>query len=294
MQNLSQGQFLSFDFPLASLAEQRAIVAFLDHECGKIDALVTEQERLIALLEEKRQAVIAQVVTKGVNPHALMKKSGVEWFDEYPEGWRLVRLKHVSEEITVGVVVMPSQYYAAEGVPALRSLNVRKMLISMDNLVYFDERSNAALSKSILREDDLVVIRTGKPGTTAVVGKEQEGINCIDLILIRKSDRFLSRFLAYVMNSSICKLQYSKGTEGALQQHLNVETAGNLQIALPPVDEQASIMTFLDEATGKVDELTKAAERAIALLKERRAALISAAVTGKIDIRGITPQDIAA
>lgn len=273
--------------PLPPPAEQSAIAAFLDRETGKIDALVAEQERLIALLKEKRQAVISQAVTKGLDPNAPMKDSGVEWFGSVPASWNVKRLKQFVGGVTVGVVVMPSQYYADEGIPALRSLNVREMAVSMENLVYFEEASNAVLGKSMLRTDDLVAIRTGKPGTTAVVGPELDGANCIDLILIRRSPRFVSRFLAYVMNSSICHVQYAAGSEGALQQHFNIETAGNLRIALPPLDQQAAIVSFLDAEVGRLDGLTSEAERGIALLKERRAALISAAVTGKIDVRGL-------
>lgn len=275
------------EIPLPPPAEQRAIAAFLDRECGKIDGLVAEQERLIGLLKEKRQAVISHAVTKGLDPNAPMKDSDVAWLGQVPAHWELKRLKQFAGGVTVGVVVMPSQYYVDEGVPALRSLNVREMAISLDSLVYFGVEANNTLAKSMLRTDDLVAIRTGKPGTTAVVPPELDGANCIDLILIRRSPRFVSRFLGFVMNSPVCHIQYAEGSEGALQQHFNIETAGNLRIALPPLDEQAEIVAFLNATVGGIDTLTTEAERAIALLKERRAALISAAVTGKIDVRGL-------
>jgi type I restriction enzyme S subunit len=273
--------------PLPPPAEQRAIASFLDRECGKIDALVAEQERLIALLKEKRQAVISHAVTKGLDPNAPMKDGGVAWLGQVPAHWEVKRLKQYAGDVTVGVVVTPSQYYADDGVPALRSLNVREMAINLENLVYFDGEASKALTKSMLRTDDIVAIRTGKPGTTAVVPPELDGANCIDLIVIRRSSHFVSRFLAYLMNSTTFQVQYAEGSAGALQQHFNIETAGNLRVALPPVEEQAAIVTFLDRACGKLDTLITEAERAIALLKERRAALISAAVTGKIDVRGL-------
>jgi type I restriction enzyme, S subunit len=275
------------EIPLPPLAEQHAIAAFLDRECGKIDGLVAEQERLIGLLKEKRQAVISHAVTKGLDPNAPMKDSGIAWLGQVPAHWEVKRLKQFAGGVTVGVVVMPSQYYADGGVPALRSLNVREMAISLDSLVYFGVEANNSLAKSMLRTDDLVAIRTGKPGTTAVVPPELDGANCIDLILIRRSPRFVSRFLGYAMNSPVCHIQYAEGSEGALQQHFNIETAGNLRIALPSLDEQAEIVAFLDATVRGIDTLTDEAERAIALLKERRAALISAAVTGKIDVRGL-------
>lgn len=286
-----------FVVALPPLAEQSAIAAFLDRETGKIDALVAEQERLIALLKEKRQAVISQAVTKGLDASAPMKDSGVAWLGEVPAHWEVKRLKQFAAEIVVGVVVMPTQYYAPEGVPALRSLNIREMAISLENLVYFDAASNAKLAKSMLRVGDLVAVRTGKPGTTAVVTPDLDGANCIDLILIRKSERFVSRFCAYIMNSEVCRIQFETGTEGAIQQHFNIETARDLRMALPPVEEQNLIVEFLDAELGRLDTLTTEAHRAIALLRERRAALISAAVTGKIDVRNLataTREGIAA
>ncbi len=284
---LSLDDVANLPIAVPPLDQQRVITAFLDRETGKIDALVAEQERLMALLKEKRQAVISQAVTKGLNPYAKMKPSGVEWLGEVPAHWRCARLKHIVGGITVGVVVMPSQYYADEGVPALRGVNVREMAVSLDNLVYFDDASNRMLEKSMLRADDLVCVRTGKPGTTAIVGPELDGANCIDLIVIRRSCEFDSRFMAYVMNSDVCRIQYVLGSEGAMQQHFNVETAGNLELALPAKGEQKEIALFLDRMTDEIDVLAREATRAIALLKERRAALISAAVTGKIDVRDL-------
>ncbi|BCG69370.1 hypothetical protein MesoLj113a_05280 [Mesorhizobium sp. 113-1-2] len=123
--------------PVPPLPEQTAIANFLDRETGKIDALVEEQRRLIDLLREKRQAVISHAVTKGLNPDAAMKASGVEWLGEVPEHWEVKKLKALTPQITVGIVVEPSKYYAESGVPALRSLNVRPGRINSEGLVYF-------------------------------------------------------------------------------------------------------------------------------------------------------------
>ena len=290
VKHLSSGQVRNIRVAFPPTQEERqAIISFLDSETSKIDALVAEQERLMVLLKEKRQAVISHAVTEGLDPNVPMKASAVEWLGNVPAAWNVKRLKYIAAGVTVGVVVMPSQYYAEEGIPALRSLNVREMAISMDDVVYFDRASNEMLSKSMLHTDDLVVVRTGKPGTTAVIGPELDGANCIDLILIRRSPHFVSRFVAYVMNSEVCRVQYEAGAEGAIQQHFNIETAGNLRMPVPPLDEQEAIVAFLDAKIGTLDALTAEAERAINLLGERRAALISAAVTGKIDVRGLVP-----
>ncbi len=273
--------------PLLPFEEQSTIAAFLDRETAKIDALIAEQQRLIELLKEKRQAVISHAVTKGLNPNAPMKDSGIEWLGEVPAHWEVHRLKRISPEITVGIVVEPSKYYVDDGIPALRSLNVQPCSITLDNLVYISPESNELLSKSRLHTGDLVAVRSGQPGTTAVIPREIDGCNCVDLIIIRKPAEGSENFFCWYLNSDSALHQFSEGSGGAIQQHFNIGTAMNLLVPTPPRDEQSGIATYLDRETAKLDALTAEAQRAIELLKERRTALISAAVTGKIDVRGI-------
>ncbi len=270
---------------LPPLPMQQAIAAFLDRETAKIDGLVAEQERLLILLEEKRQAVIANAVTKGLDPTVPMKDSGMDGLGVVPAHWKQTRLKYVAGDVTVGVVVKPSQYYAPTGTIALRSLNIKPMGISVDDVVYFDPALEQQLGKSRLTQGDVVVVRTGKPGTAAVVGPEYDGINCIDLIIIRRSIALVPRFLALMLNSEACRVQYARGAEGALQQHFNIETAKNLVLAIPEIHEQQSIITRLEHELTRLEGLVDEASRNLALMRDRRASLISAAVTGKIDVR---------
>jgi type I restriction enzyme S subunit len=279
--------------PLPGLLEQQTIVAFLDRETAKIDALIAEQQRLIELLKEKRQAAISHAVTKGLNPDAPMKDSGIEWLGEVPAHWEVKRLKNISPQVTVGIVVEPSKYYVDDGIPALRSLNIQPCSITLDHLVYISPESNELLSKSRLNAGDLVAVRSGQPGTTTVVPSELEGCNCIDLIIIRKPLGGSEYFLCWYLNSDSAVHQFSEGSGGAIQQHFNIGTAMNLVIPMPPNHEQDEIATILDRETVKLDALTAEANRAITLLQERRAALISAAVTGKIDVRGLANRKAA-
>lgn len=271
--------------PLPPLPEQQAIARFLDKEVAKIDVLVAEQRRLITLLAEKRQAVISHAVTKGLNPATPLKPSGIDWLGDIPEGWEVLPLKRKVSEITVGIVVEPSQYYVDQGVPALRSLNVRPGRVTGENLVFISERSNELLAKSRLSTNDVVAVRTGQPGTSAVVPVEFDGANCIDLIIIRQSPHIESHFLVWFLQSDQAARQFTEGSGGAIQQHFNVSAAAALLIVVPPFGEQKAIADYLDAQTTQLDALTTAATSAISLLQERRAALISAAVTGKIDLR---------
>jgi type I restriction enzyme S subunit len=273
--------------PVPPLPEQRAIAIFLDREMARIDTLVAKQEELIELLQEKRAALISHAVTKGLDPTVQVKDFGIEWLEEIPAHWEMKRLKFITPQITVGIVITPSKYYVDEGIPCLRSLNVRENEFLESDLVHISPESNELLSKSKLNKGDLVSVRTGQPGTTAVVDDRFDGTNCIDLIITRKSSKFDSQFMSYVMNSSFARFQYSSGTTGAIQAHFNIETASNMLIPVPPLEEQIYVRRYLDRETSRIINLCGRIECSITKLREYRTTLISAAVTGKIDVRGM-------
>ena len=265
--------------------EQRAIAAFLDRETARINGLVARKERLIELLQEKRTALITHAVTRGLDQNAPMKDSGVEWLGEIPAHWEVKSLKHLTPGVTVGIVVTPSKYYVEEGVPCLRSLNVSRGAIDMENLVFISENSNQLHRKSKIFAGDVVVVRTGQAGTPAVVPKELDGANCIDLLIVRRSEQVLSQFVYYYLISSTAISQAAELSVGAIQAHYNTSTLARLVVPKAPTDEQSRIVTHLDQATGEIDALIAKIRQAIDHLKEFRTAFISAAVTGKIDLR---------
>ena len=195
--------------------------------------------------------------------------------------------KHLSPEITVGIVVTPAKYYADEGVPCFRSLNIRENSLNTNNFVYISEESNKVLGKSQVKVGDILVVRSGQPGTAAVVTQDFDGVNCIDLIIVRSSVSFYSDFICFQLNSEFSKFQVSSGSDGAIQQHFNVEVAKSLLICLPSIEEQLRIANYISQKNKKFDLLMNNTEKQIGLLQERRAALISAAVTGKIDVREV-------
>jgi type I restriction enzyme S subunit len=275
--------------PLTPLDEQRAVADYLDEKTATIDALIAKRERHIELLEEKRQATVTQVMTTGITRPDSTKPSGIDWLGEIPSHWTAMRLRHVVPQITVGIVVTPSRYYIERGVPCLRSLNVRPNGLLEDDLVYISPESNELHRKSVIHQGDLVAVRTGNPGTTAVVDERFDGGNVIDLIIVRQSPAFDSEFLSYFMNSSLARHQFASGSEGALQLHFNVETAKDLLISLPPLNEQRQISAHLSEINQRTDRLLLAIQTQIARLREYRQTLISAAVTGQIPVREEVP-----
>ena len=278
-------------FPIAPIEEQRTIADFLDRETAKIDALVAAKDRLIKLLQEKRTALITRAVTRGLDLNVPMKDSGVEWLGETPAHWDVKKLKHLTPGVTVGIVVTPSKYYVDEGIPCLRSLNVSRGSIDMENLVFISENSNELHRKSKIFAGDVVIVRTGQAGTAAVVPNELDGANCIDLLIVRHSEEVLSQFMYYYLNSRAAISQAAELSVGAIQAHYNTSTVAQLVVPKIPPDEQSRIVTHLDEATGEIDGLIVRICQAIDHLREFRTALISAAVTGKIDVRPPSPEN---
>ena len=272
-------------FPLPPLPEQQAITAFLDRETAQIDALVAKKERLVELLQEKRTALVTRAVTKGLDPDAPMKASGVEWLGEIPAHWEAKKLKIMVPGITVGIVVTPSKYYVDQGVPCLRSLNIAQGKVSTEDLVFISEEAHLLHKKSQIFTDDVVIVRTGRAGVAVVVPPEFDGANCIDLLIVRKSENLHSRFFYYVMNSQMVSAQVSLNSVGAIQEHYNTTTLSNLRIPCIPYPEQQAIAAFLDRETAMIDSLVAKIREAIERLSEFRTAIISAAVTGRIDVR---------
>lgn len=275
--------------PLPPLPEQVAIADFLDRETARLDGLVAAKERLLGLLAEKRQTLITRAVTRGLNSKAPLRDSGVAWLGETPAHWEIKRLRFVAPVITVGIVITPAKYYEQSGVPCLRSLNVRQTGLVDNDLVYISQESNELLAKSKIFTGDLVAVRSGQPGTTAVVDERFHGANCIDLIIIRRSAECESEFLAHLLNSDAVKIQFATGSGGAIQQHFNIETARDLLVLLPPFAEQSAIVQHIEQEGAKLDALRVATERTIGLIKERRAALVAAAVTGRLRVAAEPP-----
>jgi len=267
------------------LKEQLTIARFLDHETRKIDALIVEQQRLIELLQEKRQAVISHAVTKGLNPEAPMKDSGVEWLGEVPEHWSIKRLKYLSPNLTVGIVVNPSEYVSDEGLPFIYGGDIREGVIDWVNARRITPFLSERQPKTLLKVGDLLMVRVGAPGVTAVVPEDCAGGNCASVMLIRKGN-FSSQWLCYILNTRIVRSQVEVVQYGAAQEQFNISDAINFWVPTPPHSEQGHVASFLDAEHKKAQALIQEAQCGIKLLRERRSALISAAVTGQIDVRG--------
>ncbi|MGZ4012526.1 MAG: restriction endonuclease subunit S [Flavisolibacter sp.] len=283
MHGLNSSIVKALQLPLPSSDEQEKILAFLDHETAKIDTLIEKQQQLSQLLKEKRQAVISHAVTKGLNPNAPMRDSGVEWLGEVPEHWKVVPLKHLAN-IKYGIGEPPK--YTEEGVALVRATNIRSGRISNINLVFVNPDDIPANRIVWLEAGDIIVVRSGAgTGDSSIIPKEYEGsIAGFDMVV--KPIKCIPAFLGHALLSNYVRdNQMDLEKARAAQPHLNAEELGDCFILLPPKQEQVEIDQYIACELSKFDLLMQQVDKASVLLQERRTALISAAVTGKIDVR---------
>ena len=273
---------------IPTFSEQHIITSFLDRETGKIDDLIQEQERLIAFLKEKRQAVISHAVTKGLNPDAPMKDSGIEWLGEVPTGWSIMPLKRDLAFLTSGSRGW-AEHYSDEGALFIRIGNLTRDSICLDlsdiQRVTVPEGTEGERTK--IQSGDILFSITAYLGSVAIVpdGIEPAFVSQ-HVALARLGKRHLCpEWVAYVALSSVGKTYLETKGYGGTKIQLSLDDVANLLITVPPLQEQIIIVAFLGTEIAKTDALVAEAQQAISLLKERRSALISAAVTGKIDVR---------
>jgi type I restriction enzyme S subunit len=266
----------------------------MDRETGKIDALVHEQKLLIELLKEKRQAVISHAVTKGLDPNAPMKDSGIQWLGQMPEHWEARRISSLSTKITNGYVGPTRDILVDEGIRYLQSLHIKGNKIRFDDPYYVRESWSNAHEKSILRKGDVLIVQTGDIGQAAAVNDEFVGCNCHALIIVSPVQDLVSgEWISWVLASDYGLHTLLSIQTGALHPHLNCGDVKDVFIPIPPLDEQREILKSLIDRLNSLNELVSTAAHAIDLLQERRTALISAAVTGKIDVRGLATEEAA-
>jgi type I restriction enzyme S subunit len=277
-------------------AEQKSILNFLDRETAKIDALIAEQQRLIEILQEKRQAVISHAVTKGLNPNAPMKYSGVEWLGEVPEHWGVAQLKHFSKSLPG--FAFPSERFSQDESKwrLLRGVNVGVSCIRWDETVYWDREADDRLDQYVLEPGDLVVgldrpmIKEGL--RVARVSLDDCPCMLLQRVAAVKGTASISTdYLFYLLSSTFFAAHFEPETTGVSVPHISTKQIDSFVVPIPSLEEQNAALVFLAEELDGTRRLIQEAEKSIELLQERRSALISAAVTGQIDVRGLVKEE---
>ena len=271
--------------PLPPLAEQRGIAAFLDRETGKIDDLVARKERLVGLLQEKRAALISRAVTRGLDSDAPMKDSGVEWLGEIPAHWEVAPV-YARYEVALGKMLDAKRISGASLGPYVRNIDVQWDKVNADNLPQMDFLPQER-DRYRLQPGDLLVCEGGEVGRTAIWRGELD--ECFYQKAIHRvrptSRRDLPRFFYYLMRSLTARGVFLAGSNPNTISHLTAVQLRHYRVVFPPLAEQRAIAAFLDRETAKLDALVAKIREAIERLKELRGALVSAAVTGRIDVR---------
>jgi type I restriction enzyme S subunit len=295
-QSMKYGDIKRMPLVIPAKAEQLATATFLDHETAKIDALIAEQQRLIELLQEKRQAVISHAVTNGLNPDAPMKDSGVEWLGEVPEHWEILELKHlkkVGSSITYGIV--QAGPHIDEGIPYIRTSDMAGDRLWLETCQRTSAEIDQSYARSKVEAGDLVIAIRATVGKTLEVPTELHGANLTQgTAKFSPGAKVNAQFVKASFDADYCQSQIMSSAKGATFLEITLDTLRRLKLAIPPPKEQGEIVQYLAGATSGIGELLLAAEQTNGLLQERRSALISAAVTGQIDVRGLVPEAEAA
>ena len=285
---INASELITFNVALPPLPEQRAIAAFLDHETGRIDTLIEKKERQIELLQEKRAAVISHTVTKGLDPDVEMKDSGVEWLGKVPGGWKVAKLGFkATVKARLGWKALKAEEYVDEGFIFLATPNIKNKDIDFDNVNYITAERYYESPEIMLQEADVLIVKDGSTlGITNVI-KSLPSPTTVNssIAVIRSNEELYSIFLYYILSSIYTQNVIQKMKDGQGVPHLFQADIRKFWIWLPSLEEQRAIAAFLDRETGRIDTLKTKIRESTSKLREYRTALISAAVTGKIDLR---------
>lgn len=290
MQRISRGLLGNIRVPVPLLSEQVIITAFLDHETTKIDNLMEKQQQLIELLKEKRQAVISHAVTKGLNPDVPMKNSGVEWSGDVPSHWLKTIIKHIAKINPLKTKIAPDIMKKECSFIPMENLKLNKIILDEHRVIrdvynsytYFEDKDILMAKVTPCFENKNIAIANNLLNGV--------GFGTTEIYVIRCNNKINNEYLFYRLQED----NFSAIAEGSMTgagglKRVPYEVVNSFQFYLPTIYEQNEIASFLNSATTKIDTLIQKQLQQIDLLKERRTALISAAVTGKIDLRDWTP-----
>jgi type I restriction enzyme, S subunit len=281
--NLEHHDYLRQTVPLPQKDEQRRISEILD----TIDNAIRSSERLIAKLDLTKQGLLNNLLTRGIDKNGALRDLRIhpEQFVDTPLGmiprdWLMAPCRDLCREIVVGIVIRPTQWYASSGVPVLRSANVREDGIDMSDLMFMTVPHHRVLSKSAVVPGDVVTVRTGYPGTTAVIPDSVAEANCVDIIISRPGPRILPQYLSTWVNAPVGKGQVLAKQGGLAQQHFNVGEMKELLVAVPPLNEQRAICACATAIQRRVQDERTLLEK----LRLLQSGLMEDLLTGRVRV----------
>ncbi|WP_296237138.1 restriction endonuclease subunit S [Psychrobacter sp. UBA5136] len=285
IQNLDSEAYLMEKFVFPEKEEQAQIANFLDHETAQIDTIIEKQQTLIQLLKEKRQAVISHAVTKGLNPDVPMKDSGVEWLGEVPEHWEVSKLKFVSDIIDCRNKT--PEYFENGEYFVVRTTNVRNQKLNFNGALYTDKKNfDIWTQRGVPPAGSILFTREAPTGEVCLVPEDLKFCMGQRMMNFIAHDQSYTNYLFDYLISDCLDRYINSVSHGSTVSHLRVEQVQNIPVLVPPSDEISQIHSHIEKLKLSFDDIELNAKKAIQLMQERRTALISAAVTGKIDVRG--------
>jgi type I restriction enzyme, S subunit len=288
-QDLNYSDFCRVDLPLIPSAEQAAIGRFLNWAGGRIETTIRAKRRVIALLEEQRQAIVHQAVTRGLKPNVACKKSGFHLLGDIPVNWEALQVRRVVSFVTSGSRGW-ANYYSDNGLIFLQSGNLgRSMSLNLVRVQYVLPPGGAEGERTRVRRNDVLVCVTGAlTGNVAIVDQDLPVAAFVNqhVALVRPRQAMIEpRFLAYVLHSKVGQTQFKTNEYGGTKQGLGLGEVKSVVIPVPPLAEQKAICAHLDSEVARFKEATARLEREIDLLREYRTRLVAEVVTGKLDVR---------
>ena len=283
---LSDWSFLRLPILTPSKEEQTRIANFLDEKTALIEKGIEIKQKQIELLKERRQILIHNAVTRGLNPHVKMKASGVEWIGEIPEHWEIKKIKHVTTKIGSGIT--PSgggSTYLDSGIPLLRSQNVLFGKIEFEGVAYISDKTHTMMSNSQVKKGDVLLnITGGSIGRCHYVELDTPLNVNQHVCIVRPSNQISTIFLNSLLASNIGQDQIWYYQQGGGREGLNFQSLKNFWIPLPPIQEQVAISEHIETMSSKISTAITFKEREIEKLKEYKATMINSVVTGKVKI----------
>ena len=294
MHRVSRTMLGNFYIPVPSIAEQQAIASYLDAKTKPIDDIITKREKQIELLEEMKSAIISRAVTKGLNPDAQMKDSGIEWIGEIPEGWEMRKLKYIlkSEKYNIktgpfGTQLKGNDLREEGDVPVYNQRNVIDNQFHSPSVFVTLDKANE-LAGFHTKPNDVLITSRGTIGKAAILPNgAKEGILHPCLIALRINQDLVNlKYLIYYINGfEGFAINVFLESNATTIEVIYTDTLKNIFVTLPQLEEQKRIVSYLDSETSKIDSRIAKRRKQIELLQEYKQALITAAVTGKIDVR---------
>lgn len=288
-QSMKFEDFRRLPILLPSLAEQIHIADFLDHETAKIDTLIEKQQQLIKLLKEKRQAVISHAVTKGLNPDAPMKDSGVEWLGKVPKHWDVSRIKRVVDiagRIGYRGYTVDDVVDEGEGAIVLSPSNINERGFTLEKTTYLSWQKYYESPEIMVDDGDILLAKTSWSfGKVAVISKVDSPMTINPQMVLLKNTKLNSKYIWYFLITDALQTCIFNLNTGSYMPTMTQESIGNLPVFIPPKEEVTQIIEHVDGKIFKINSLIDKQDEVIKLLQEKKKALISAAVTGKIDVR---------